>query len=343
MLVPNPDEYVYIYGSEYDVNTILYSETYDGGAATDLDYVVVAGNLYCKFEQGLAPAIADGYYYIVLIDYVAGGGVTALAAQKVAAGAHTLKECVYNAETYIANDAMYPVALVHYTEVGGLNDMTDPDTGTVTKVIDLRQFGTTGNKILRHELRLEGAAAQTDAIHLRHNLRVLSKDVIIDTGDLDITTSGKVKEKGSHLMPPGSVLPYAGAAAPDAGWLMCDGSTLDSVANTEYADLYAIIGITFGGTGPTDFDLPDLRDNVPVGAGSSYILGATGGAATHTLTAAQMPVHTHTYNDPLNLTGATYPLVGGGGGISNSTGSAGGGAAHNNMSPYLALNFIIKI
>lgn len=58
----------------------------------------------------------------------------------------------------------------------------------------------------------------------------------------------------------GLILPYGGeTVASDTPWLLCDGSNLDSVANSKYAKLYSIVGIIYGGTGADDFNLPDLR------------------------------------------------------------------------------------
>lgn len=110
----------------------------------------------------------------------------------------------------------------------------------------------------------------------------------------------------------GTVLPFAGAAAPN-GWLLCYGQ---AVSRTDYAILFGIIGTTFGtGDGSTTFNLPDLRGRVPAGkdnmggtpanrlttAGSGVdgpTLGAAGGSQAHTLTTAQMPAHNHAVTDP---------------------------------------------
>lgn len=97
--------------------------------------------------------------------------------------------------------------------------------------------------------------------------------------------------------PPGMVQAYAGSSAP-TGWLLCAGS---AVSRTTYAALFAVIGTTYGaGDGSTTFNLPDLRGRVPVGvdggAGrvtSNNALGQSSGEQSHTLSAAEMPAHTH--------------------------------------------------
>lgn len=71
----------------------------------------------------------------------------------------------------------------------------------------------------------------------------------------------------TFLLPAGSIIPFAGTVAP-AGWLFCQGQTLDSVANPQYANLFAVIGTTYGGTGAASFNVPDLRGRVGVGAGN---------------------------------------------------------------------------
>lgn len=163
---------------------------------------------------------------------------------------------------------------------------------------------------------------------------------------------------------PGIVQAYAGTTAP-SGWLLCDGST---VSRADYPDLFETIGTTFGaGDGSTTFALPDMRGRVPVGqdAGQTEfdMMGEKGGAKTHTLTVDQIPSHNHaapsgyfyveTNNG--NMRKSAVNTQAGSSGengvwrqrIAESSGalptaSAGGGAAHNNLQPYIVLNYIIK-
>jgi microcystin-dependent protein len=159
------------------------------------------------------------------------------------------------------------------------------------------------------------------------------------------------------LTPTGAVMPFAGAAAP-TGWLVCAGQ---AVNRTTYAALFAVIGTTFGaGDGSTTFTLPDLRgravfgvDNMGgvaanrLGSGTTggitgtASLGATGGEQKHTLTIAEIPAHTHSYNDAFTA-GINQAGTGGNFGTSQ-TGSTGGGGAHNVTPPAIALNYIVKI
>lgn len=121
-----------------------------------------------------------------------------------------------------------------------------------------------------------------------------------------------VSQKGSPLWSPGDIK-ASGRAAAEAGWLLCDGS---AVSRTDYADLFAAIGTTFGGgNGSTTFNIPDLRGRVVVGkddmggtaAGritlaatglDALVLGAGGGdqmamAHSHTATTGSAGTHAH--------------------------------------------------
>jgi microcystin-dependent protein len=81
-------------------------------------------------------------------------------------------------------------------------------------------------------------------------------------------------------------------ATPPANWLICNGQSLDT---TTYAGLFAVFGYTYGGSG-ANFNLPNLTDRFPIGAGSNA-LGAAGGAATVTLDGSMIPPHAHPITD----------------------------------------------
>lgn len=148
----------------------------------------------------------------------------------------------------------------------------------------------------------------------------------------------------SELVSTGSVVMFASITPPE-GWLSCNGA---AISRATYSALFAIIGTSYGvGDGSTTFNVPDFRGRGPLGSGTgtgltARSLGAVGGAETHILDATGMPAHTHS----VGISGAATSSDGGGtrmyNGGSINTGSAGGGLAHNNMQPWLGVNFIIK-
>ena len=101
------------------------------------------------------------------------------------------------------------------------------------------------------------------------------------------------------------------------GWALCNGQLLSIAQNQA---LFSLLGTTFGGDGQTTFALPNLQGRFPLGMGSSYVLGQVAGNASVTLTAANLPAHTHP---------ATFTGTGGGGStplsvtLQASTGTAG--------------------
>jgi microcystin-dependent protein len=117
-------------------------------------------------------------------------------------------------------------------------------------------------------------------------------------GDLDLIDAFL-----RQIVPAGAVLAFGGLSAP-TGFFLCNGQ---AVSRTAYAALFSAIGTTWGtGDGSTTFNVPDLRDRFPIGAGSNSP-GATAGAASatptitvagHALTVAEMPSHGHGLTDP---------------------------------------------
>lgn len=163
----------------------------------------------------------------------------------------------------------------------------------------------------------------------------------------------------------GTILPTVATSAP-SGWLLCDGS---AVSRTDYSNLFNLVGTTFGsGNGSTTFNVPDLRGRSIIGVGtgsglSARARGDVGGAETHTLSEAQMPLHGHPYRASYTNTGSSDASTQTTGGFPTKTtsaanqaaftgtpsntqgqqiGGAGGGAAHNNMQPFMALSYIIR-
>lgn len=123
-----------------------------------------------------------------------------------------------------------------------------------------------------------------------------------------VTFAKLAADVATNLIPSGTVWAFAGSSLP-SGWLWCDGKLYDGTVGT-YTALWNALGTTFGGTAQSSFAVPDLRGRAPVGADSLGTNGAagrltsngargnSGGAETHTLTTAQLPVHSHSISDP---------------------------------------------
>jgi microcystin-dependent protein len=160
------------------------------------------------------------------------------------------------------------------------------------------------------------------------------------------------------VVPVGAMMMWPTSTAP-AGWAMCNGAQLDAAT---YPQLAALLGQTAGKVA-----LPNLSGRVPLGVGSGHALGQAGGAETVTLTKAQMPVHDHSpgtggatigpvgvappshimadqYNtyqssppgytatDTFFVTDHTHGVY-----------ADGGGQAHDNMPPFMTVNYIIRV
>ena len=150
------------------------------------------------------------------------------------------------------------------------------------------------------------------------------------------------------------------------GWILCNGQLLSIAQNSA---LFSLLSTTYGGDGVSTFGLPNLQGRVPIrmGNGSGLtprIQGEMSGTENVTLLSTQMPVHTHSMTasgDSLTKTiaqGASMASLGRGGNtipivyvngvttpvdMASGTTAAGGNQAHNNMQPYLAMNYCIAL
>lgn len=151
----------------------------------------------------------------------------------------------------------------------------------------------------------------------------------------------------------GEIRLFANGYAP-RGWMFCEGQILP--INTNQA-LYSLLGNVYGGDGQTTFALPDLRGRVPVHVSPNLPLGTSAGEAAHTLTVNEMPQHTHQASGS-SVAAANAAPTGGVWATSNNLYNpaatmtqmnagalsiAGQSQAHDNMQPYLTLNFAIAI
>jgi len=151
---------------------------------------------------------------------------------------------------------------------------------------------------------------------------------------------------------------FAGNFAPN-GWMFCEGQTLPISENDV---LFQLIGTTYGGDGEETFNLPNLASRIPIHMGTgpdgtTYQIGEAAGTESETLTVQQIPNHTHpllaggaaSSRNPANL------VMGASSGDAYATTfdevtmnaqsvtPAGGSQPHENMQPFLCVNFIISL
>ncbi len=161
----------------------------------------------------------------------------------------------------------------------------------------------------------------------------------------------------------GQIMPWAGNYAPE-GWALCHGQLL---AINQNQALFSLLGTNYGGDGITSFGLPDLRGRVPIHFGQSptgtqYPLGMKGGAEQVMLTQEEMPAHSHAFacnsgdgdqvspeNNVVSQGGAQGKQSSQFTTSQNSTmaqnmlSTVGNNSAHNNMPPFLVINYCIAL
>lgn len=152
----------------------------------------------------------------------------------------------------------------------------------------------------------------------------------------------------------GEVRIFGGVFAP-AGWAFCDGALLSIAQNDA---LFNLIGTTYGGDGQETFAVPNLASRIPLGVGTTHVLGQLAGAEEVTLTTGQLPAHTHQVNASDNAATSTSPA----GNVWANWGeeqyaaatptaamdpagvsTVGQNLPHDNRAPYLGLSFIISL
>ena len=143
------------------------------------------------------------------------------------------------------------------------------------------------------------------------------------------------------------------------GWAQCNGQLLPINQNQA---LFSLLGTTYGGDGRVNFALPNMQGRVAMHFGNGHLLGENGGEEFHTLSAAQLPAHTHAFNAVTDIAnaavpGSAMPAARGRGGPlmyapdGGPTASmhpdmihaAGGSQPHENRQPFLALNVCIAL
>ena len=154
----------------------------------------------------------------------------------------------------------------------------------------------------------------------------------------------------------GEIRMFAGNFAP-VGWAFCNGALIPISENDA---LFNLIGTTYGGDGQSTFALPNLQSRIPVHVGPGFALGQSGGAESVTLTTSQIPAHSHVplaNNAPGTQVGpdngvwaSTSPSLNNYSNVAPSVnmdpaacGSSGGSQPHDNMVPFLVVNFILSL
>jgi microcystin-dependent protein len=139
------------------------------------------------------------------------------------------------------------------------------------------------------------------------------------------------------------------------GWAFCNGQFLPINQNQA---LFSLLGTTYGGDGRVTFALPDLRGRAPYHVGQGMVEGERAGEEAHTLTLSELPPHNHIPNGS-NVSGTLLTPANNTWGVTTQNpyastnpdsamdpatiGNTGGSQAHNNMQPYLVINFIIAL
>lgn len=151
----------------------------------------------------------------------------------------------------------------------------------------------------------------------------------------------------------GEIRLFANNYAP-RGWMFCEGQILQINQNQA---LYSLLGNVYGGDGLTTFALPDYRGRVPIHVSSTIPLGTAQGEAAHVLTTNEMPQHTHQVSASSNPASSVSAVNNAWAAADNAYGpaasmvpmnanslsTAGSSQAHNNMQPYLVVNYAIAI
>lgn len=158
----------------------------------------------------------------------------------------------------------------------------------------------------------------------------------------------------------GEIRMFGGNFAP-SGWAFCQGQLLPISENDA---LFSLIGTIYGGDGQSTFALPDLRGRLPVHQGNNYVIGQLFGVENVTLNSNQIPAHTHSLTGSSNSTSGVFtatskdpgnnvvgktskPIYADSAPTGNmhqqAISTSGGSQPHNNLQPFLCINFIIAL
>jgi microcystin-dependent protein len=168
-----------------------------------------------------------------------------------------------------------------------------------------------------------------------------------------LDSDGNISEEAAasaeqYTGPIGMIVAWGGSSMPSDSWRVCNGQ---AISRTDFSILYQRYGITWGaGDGSTTFNIPDLQDRLPIGAGATAALSVESGSATATLTSDNLPSHTHSMvinkinvdNEQTGTDGVVLATEGANS-TAKTTESTGSGNAFSIIPPVTGVYFIIKV
>lgn len=244
--------------------------------------------------------------------------------------------------------------MTDYTKSTNFASKDSLSTGNALKIVKGTELDTEFNNLVT------AVATKANSLSPTFTGTPAAPTASLGTNTTQLATTAFVIANASPL---GSIIMWPTATAP-TGFLLCAGT---AVSRSTYAALFAVIGTAYGvGDGSTTFNVPDLRDRFPIGAGTTYSAGGTGGSAdaivvshTHTATSTVTDnghLHSLVPNGNSGTVGAGNnfvgsPFVGGaqttssattGITVATSNASTGVSGTNANLPPYLGIHFIIK-
>jgi len=316
--------------TEYETLFKLIGTTYGGDGSRTFALPDLRGRV--PISMGLPPLDSPGSTTSFAIGQTGGVEQVTLSTEEIPAHNHALQAT---------------------TAAAGL--FTDPHGQVLAQTKEIELYNSENPATPLSSLAMSSAGSSQPHTNIQPYLAI---NFIIALSGTVLTTGSDpnvVLESDSFM---GEIRIFANDFAP-RNWAYCDGQLLSIL---QYAELYSLIGTTYGGDGSSTFALPNLQGRVPLGVGqgpglSEHNLGQTGGSQTVTLQLSEIPAHTHLLQasadrgdsgTPATLASANaYWPESSTTGImslaSQALGSTGGGSAHDNMMPFLAVCFCICI
>jgi microcystin-dependent protein len=293
------------------------------GSASDTDAIAISSGGVVTMNQ--IPVFSAGIN-------VSGGsiaGTLSTAAQTNITSVGTLSSLATSGDITVGDDIFLDSdsSVIHFGDDGDVTLTHVADTGLLLNSTMQLQFNDSSQFINAPSATVLDINA-TDEIEL-------NATTIDVNGNLDV--SGTIIDgDGGGTVPPGTVLPYTGSSAP-TGFVLCDDS---AISRTTFSVLFAIIGTSYGtGNGSTTFNVPDLRDRLPLGKGTNNSsLGAITAAA-----GASAVVATASGSASLTKSTGTFATSAKDSSTSSAlTNVTSGGHTHNLTLPAQVFNYIIK-